>query len=125
MRTMLKGKIHRATVTEANVNYEGSVTVDPLLMEAAGILPFEQVHVLDIDNGARLMTYAIDGEPGSGVICLNGAAALLVEKGDLVIILAYDQLTEAEVREHKPRLVYVNDRNEITRVARDILVGVH
>ena len=125
MRTMLKGKIHRATVTEANVNYEGSVTVDPLLMEAAGILPFEQVHVLDIDNGSRLMTYAIDGEPGSGVICLNGAAALLVEKGDLVIILAYDQLTEAEVREHKPRLVYVNDRNEITRVARDILVGVH
>ena len=125
MRTMLKGKIHRATVTEANVNYEGSITVDSLLMEAAGILPFEQVHVLDVNNGARLMTYAIDGEPGSGVICLNGAAALLVDPGDLVIILSYDLLTEEEVREHKPRLVYVNERNQITRTARDIPVGVH
>ena len=125
MRTMLKGKIHRATVTEANVDYEGSITVDRLLLEASGIMEFEQVQVLDINNGARLTTYAIEGEPGSGVICINGAAARLVDEGDLVIILAYDLLTEEEAREHRPRLVYVNGRNEIVRTARDIPVGVH
>ena len=125
MRTMLKGKIHRATVTEANVDYEGSITVDPLLLEASGIVAFEQVAVLDINNGSRLTTYAIEGEPGSGVICINGAAARLVNEGDLVIILAYDLLTEEEVRGHKPRLVYVDGQNRITRTARDIPVGVH
>ena len=125
MRTMLKGKIHRATVTEANVDYEGSITVDALLLRAAGILPFEQVQVLDISNGSRLTTYAIEGEPGSGVVCINGAAARLVNDGDLVIILAYDLLTEEEVPDHKPRLVYVNERNEIVRTARDIPVAVH
>jgi aspartate 1-decarboxylase len=125
MRTMLKGKIHRATVTEANVDYEGSITVDPVLMEAADILPFEQVHVLDINNGARLQTYAIEGKRGSGVICLNGAAARLIHAGDLAIILAYDLVTEEEARSHRPRLVYVNERNEIVRTARDIPVGVH
>ncbi len=125
MRTMLKGKIHRATVTEANVDYEGSITVDPILMEAADILPFEQVHVLDINNGARLQTYAIEGKRGSGVICLNGAAARLIHAGDLAIILAYDLVTEEEARSHRPRLVYVNERNEIVRTARDIPVGVH
>lgn len=125
MRTMLKGKIHRATVTEANVDYEGSITLDPLLMDAAGIVPFEQVHVLDINNGSRLTTYAIEGEQGSGVVCINGAAAHLANQGDLVIILAYDLLTEEEVGEHKPRLVYVNERNEIVRTARDIPLGVH
>jgi aspartate 1-decarboxylase len=125
MRMMLKGKVHRATVTEANVDYEGSITIDPVLMDAAGIVQFEQVHVLDINNGARLTTYAIEGEPGSGVICMNGAAARLVHKGDLVIILAYDLLTEEEARGHKPNLVYVNERNEIVRTARDIPVGVH
>ncbi|HXH21225.1 MAG TPA: aspartate 1-decarboxylase [Dehalococcoidia bacterium] len=125
MRMMLKGKIHRATVTEANVDYEGSITIDPVLMDAAGIVQFEQVHVLDINNGARLTTYAIEGEPGSGVICMNGAAARLVHKGDLVIILAYDLLTEEEAQGHKPYLVYVNERNEIVRTARDIPVGVH
>ena len=124
MRMMLKGKIHRATVTEANVDYEGSITIDALLMGAAGIVQFEQVHVLDINNGARLTTYAIEGEPGSGVICMNGAAARLVNRGDLVIILAYDMLTDAEARDHKPRLVYVNGRNEIVRTARDIPVAV-
>jgi aspartate 1-decarboxylase len=122
---MLKGKIHRATVTEANVDYEGSITIDAALMDAAGILPFEQVHVLDINNGSRLVTYAIEGDRGSGVICINGAAAHLVKVGDLVIILAYDVLTEEEAREHRPRLVYVNSRNEIVRTARDIAVGVH
>ena len=124
MRTMLKGKIHRATVTEANIDYEGSITIDARLMDAAGIIPFEQVQVLDITNGARLTTYAIEGEPGSGVICMNGAAARLVNRGDLVIILAYDMLTDAEARDHKPRLVYVNGRNEIVRTARDIPVAV-
>jgi aspartate 1-decarboxylase len=122
---MLKGKIHRATVTEANVDYRGSITLDPLLMEAADILPFEQVHVLDITNGARLETYAIEGERGSGCVCLNGAAALLVHEGDLVIVVAYDLLTEEEARNHKPRLVYVNERNQITEVASDVPVGVH
>lgn len=125
MRTMLKGKIHRATVTEANVDYEGSITIDPLLMDAAHFVEFEQVQVLDINNGSRLTTYAIAGEPGSGVICINGAAARLVNEGDLVIILAYDMLTEEEVRDHKPYLVYVNGRNEMVRTARDIPVGVH
>lgn len=125
MRTMLKSKIHRATVTEANINYEGSITIDAELMRAADMLEFEQVHVLDINNGARLTTYAIPGEPGSGVICINGAAARLVGEGDLVIILAYDQLTEDEARDHRPRLVYVDANNRITRTAREIPVGVH
>jgi aspartate 1-decarboxylase len=125
MRTMLKSKIHRATVTEANVDYEGSITIDRLLMEAADMLEFEQVHVLDINNGSRLLTYALPGSPGSGVICINGAAARLVNEGDLVIILAYDTLSEAEAREHKPRLVYVDGANRITHTARDIPVGVH
>jgi aspartate 1-decarboxylase len=122
---MLKGKIHRATVTEANVAYEGSITIDALLMDAAGFLQFEQVQVLDINNGSRLTTYAIEGEPGSGVICINGAAARLVDQGDLVIILAYDLMTEDEAVVHKPKLVYVNGRNEIVRTAREIPVGVH
>ncbi len=125
MRTMLRGKIHRATVTEANINYEGSITLDPTLMEAAGILEFEQVHVLDIDNGARLVTYAIPGEPDSGVVCLNGAAARLVDPGDLVIILAYEQLTNEEALDHKPSLVYVDENNRIVRTAHEIPVGVH
>ena len=120
MRTMLKSKIHRARVTEANLNYEGSITLDPVLLRAADMLPFEQVHVLDINNGARFQTYAIEGEPGSGVVCLNGAAARLVNEGDLVIILAYDQMTDAEAREHQPRLVYVDESNQITRVGHDI-----
>jgi aspartate 1-decarboxylase len=125
MRMMLKGKIHRATVTEANVDYEGSITIDPRLMDAAGIVQWEQVHVLDVNNGSRLTTYAIEGEAGSGVICMNGAAARLIHEGDLVIILAYDMLTQEEARDHKPRLVYVNERNEIVRTAREIPVGVH
>jgi aspartate 1-decarboxylase len=125
MRMMLKGKIHRATVTEANVDYEGSITIDPRLMDAAGIVQWEQVHVLDVNNGSRLTTYAIEGEAGSGVICMNGAAARLIHERDLVIILAYDMLTQDEARDHKPRLVYVNERNEIVRTAREIPVGVH
>ena len=121
---MLRCKIHRATVTEANVDYEGSITIDRDLMDTAGIAEFEQVHVLDIDNGARLTTYAIEGPRGSGVICLNGAAARLIDRGDLVIILAYDQVPESEVRDHRPTLVYVDADNRVQRVGHEIPVGV-
>ena len=115
-RIMLKAKIHRATVTDANLAYEGSITIDRTLMEAADILPFEQVQVYDVDNGNRLETYAIEGPPGSGVICLNGAAARLVSKGDLVIIANFGMVREAEVQNHQPRLVYVDAENKITEV---------
>ncbi len=120
MRTVLKSKIHRATVTQADLGYEGSITIDPLLMDAADMLPFEQVHVLDVDNGARLTTYAIEGERGSGQICINGAAARLVSAGDTVIILTYDTMTDAEAREHQPALVYVDEHNRITRIGHHI-----
>jgi len=113
MRTMLKGKIHRATVTEANIDYEGSITIDKDLMEKADILPYEQVHVLDINNGARLVTYTIEGERGSGVICMNGAAAKLVSKGDLVIIISYCTVSEFEAHSLVPKLVYVDKNNRI------------
>ncbi len=113
MRTMLKSKLHRGVVTDANVNYEGSVTLDPLLMQAADILPYEQVHILSVDNGVRLQTYAIEGRPGSGEICINGAAAHLIHKGHTVIILTYVSVDEAQARAMKPRLVYLNRRNEV------------
>jgi aspartate 1-decarboxylase len=109
---MLKGKIHRATVTDCNVNYEGSITIDRKLMKATDILPYEQVHVLDVNNGTRLTTYAIEGE--SGEICLNGAAARLVHKGDIVIILTYSEMTEEEAQSYHPKLVYVDAKNRIT-----------
>lgn len=122
MRTMLKGKIHRARVTQADLHYEGSVTLDPDLMEAADILPFEQVHLLDVDNGQRLSTYAIEGERGSGEVCVNGAAARLVSVGDLVIILAYHLVPETDARDARPKMVYVDadDDNRIVRVAHEI-----
>jgi aspartate 1-decarboxylase len=110
---MLKSKIHRATVTDANINYEGSITIDSKLMKAADILPYEQVHVLNVNNGARFTTYAIKGGEGSGEICLNGAAARLGVKGDLVIILTYDNIAEEQLKNYKPRVVYVNEKNEI------------
>ena len=113
MRTMLKSKIHRATVTEANIQYEGSITIDKDLMEAADMLPYEQVHVLDIDNGARLETYVIEGERGTGVICINGAAARLVSAGDKVIIISYQTVSEADAIDLVPRLVYVDAQNTI------------
>ena len=112
MRVMLKSKIHRATVTDANLNYEGSITIDRNLMKAANILPYEQVHVVDVNNGSRLVTYAIEGE--SGEICLNGAAARLVNKGDIVIILSYTNVMESELQDYHPTLVYVNAKNQIT-----------
>src|SRR4030042_223917 len=120
MRTMLKGKIHRARVTEANLEYEGSITVDKALMEAADILPYEQVHVLDVNNGNRLVTYAIEGDRGSGVICINGAAARLVSVGDTVIIISYCTVNEAEARNHIPKLVYVNSQNTIVKKSKEI-----
>lgn len=117
MRTMLKSKIHRAKVTDANLHYEGSITIDPVLMEAADILPFEQVHVVDIDNGARFETYTIEGERGSGVICLNGAAARLVQKGDLVIIISYTTIAEDEASNVQPKIVKVDAENRIVQSA--------
>jgi aspartate 1-decarboxylase len=118
LRTILQAKIHRARVTQANVDYEGSITIDAQLLEAAGIMPYELVHVLDVDNGARLQTYALTGEPGSGEICMNGAAARLIHPGDTVIILSYVQITEEEARDFQPRLVYVDKANRITRQSR-------
>jgi len=129
MRTMLKSKIHRARVTDGNISYEGSVTIDKKLMEAADILPYEQVHILDVNNGARFHTYAIEGAPGGGEICLNGAAARMVAKGDIVIILTYHELEEAQCKDYHPRLVYVDEKNRITHTkgvmdeALDILRG--
>jgi len=119
MRTMLKGKIHRAHVTGADINYEGSITLDPLLMEAADIIPFEQVHVLDITNGARLQTYAIEGQRGGGEVVINGAAARMIGEGDMVIVLAYHTVSEEEARKLSPRLVYVDEANRIVRVAHE------
>lgn len=115
LRTILQGKIHRARVTEANVDYEGSITIDATLLRAAGILPYEMVHVLDVDNGARLQTYAIGGTPDSGEICMNGAAARLIHRGDTVIILSYAQMEEREARSFQPNLVYVDGANRIAR----------
>ena len=111
MRIMLKSKIHRATVTQADINYEGSITIDTDLMEAADILPYEKVQVLDIDNGSRLETYAIEGKAGSGVICMNGAAARLVHPGDKVIILTYHDVPEEQARENHPIVVNVDAKN--------------
>lgn len=116
MRTMLKSKIHRARVTAGNVDYEGSITIDKVLMEAADIIPYERVEVLDINNGARLSTYAIEGGVGSGEICLNGAAARLIAKGDTVIILTYHEVPEEEAIKVTPRLVYVDSSNRIVDV---------
>ena len=118
VRTMLVAKIHGATVTEANLEYEGSITLDPILMDAVGLIPYEQVHVLDLTNGARLETYAIVGREGSGEVCINGAAAHLVDEGDKVIVLSYHQLDDADARDLAPRIVYLGADNVIERRAR-------
>ena len=112
-RTMLAGKIHRATVTEANVDYEGSITIDPSLLEATGILPYEMVQVLDITNGARVETYAVEGDRGSGEVCVNGAAGRLISEGDLVIILHFVQVGDEEAQNVEPKIVLVDARNHI------------
>lgn len=113
IRRLLKSKIHRATVTEADLNYDGSVTIDEQLIRAANLVEFEQVDVLDITNGNRLTTYVIKGEPGSGIICLNGAAARLVQVDDLVIIVSYADYDEAEIAEHQPVVVLVDADNKV------------
>lgn len=113
--TMMHGKIHRATVTEANLEYVGSITIDEELLEASGILPGERVQIVNNNNGARLETYTIPGKRGSGVICLNGAAARCAMKGDIVIIIAYAQMDEKEARELKPKVVLVDENNHIVR----------
>ncbi len=113
---MLKSKIHRARVTGAELHYEGSITLDQDLMDAAGLLEYEKVHVLDIDNGNRLETYVIKGGRGTGEVILNGAAARLIQKGDLAIILGYATVSEEEARTCVPRLVYVDDANRVARV---------
>ena len=112
-RTMLKSKIHRATVTGADLAYEGSITLDPHLMKAADILPHEKVHVLDVDNGERFETYAIEGDPGSGTVQVNGAAARLVQVGDTVIVLSYAQYEETETAGLEPEVVRVDAKNRI------------
>ncbi|MQY56247.1 MAG: aspartate 1-decarboxylase [Dehalococcoidia bacterium] len=113
MRTMLKSKIHRARVTQVNLDYEGSITIDKLLMEASDILPNEQVEVLNINNGARFSTYAIEGEANSGVIGINGAAARLVAKGDMIIILSYCQLPDDEAIAMEPTMIYADEKNRV------------
>lgn len=118
MLNMLKGKIHRATVVQAEVDYIGSITIDEDLMDAAGILEYERVQVADVDNGHRLETYVIAGERGSGVICLNGAAAHGVEVGDKVIIMCYAQVEADEAKTARPRVVFVDDDNKISRLTR-------
>jgi len=115
---MFKSKIHRATVTQAELNYAGSLTVDPLLLEAAGMLPYEQVHVLNINTGARFTTYLIEGERGSGTICLNGAAARLGAPGDLIIAITYAQMDAAEAKGFHPTVVLVDGQNRIVDVSR-------
>ncbi|WP_082506865.1 aspartate 1-decarboxylase [Arthrobacter sp. Leaf337] len=118
-RKMLKSKIHGATVTEANLHYVGSVTVDLNLLDAADILPGELVAILDITNGARLETYVIAGERGSGVLGINGAAAHLVHTGDTVVLITYAEMTTDEAKAYRPAVVYVNDRNSVIQVATD------
>jgi aspartate 1-decarboxylase len=121
MRTMLKSKIHRARVTQCNIDYEGSITIDKDLMDAADLLQFEKVDILNINNSARFHTYVIEGERGSGEICLNGAAARLVAKGDIVIILSYHTISDEEAVSFSPQLVYVDAQNRIvdTKGVRD------
>lgn len=117
LRTMCKSKIHRATVTGADLNYIGSITIDPVLMEAADLLEFEQVSVVNVNNGARFETYVIPGETGRGEICLNGAAARLVHPGDKVIIISYAQYDEAEMETYRPQFIFVDEQNRISRDA--------
>lgn len=113
LRTMMKAKIHRATVTEANLNYVGSITIDKNILDAVDIWPNEKVQIVNNNNGARLETYVIEGPPGSGVICLNGAAARLVQEGDVVIIIAYAMMTDEEARTYKPRVAIMDENNRI------------
>ena len=120
MRIMMKSKIHRATVTQADLHYVGSVTIDAALMEAADLLEGEKVAIVDVTNGARLETYAITGERGTGVIGINGAAARLVHEGDVVIIISYGMYDDAEARALKPSVVHVDEKNRVVKLGKDL-----
>ncbi len=124
LRTMLKSKVHRATVTQADLHYVGSVTIDEDLLDAADLLPGEQVAIVDVTNGARLETYVIPGERGTGVIGINGAAAHLVHPGDLVILISYGLMDDATARSYKPKVVHVNARNEVIELGSDASAAV-
>lgn len=115
LRYMLKSKIHRATVTEADLNYVGSITIDKEIMDAANIIENEKVTIVNNNNGERFETYVIEGQPGSGIICLNGAAARLVARGDIIIILTYTILSDEECQTHKPQLVFMDEKNVIKK----------
>lgn len=115
-RTMMAGKLHRATVTEANLNYVGSITIDEDLLDAVGMLVNEKVQIVNNNNGARLETYIIPGKRGSGVICLNGAAARLVQEGDKVIIISYQMMSDQEAKTHQPKVAVLNDQNKIEQM---------
>jgi aspartate 1-decarboxylase len=119
-RKMLKSKIHRATVTGADLHYEGSITIDRELMEAADIIPYEAVCIWDVNNGSRFETYAIEGEPGSGVICINGAAARMVAPQDLVIIASFVSMSNAEALAHEPKLVFVDEKNRMLQTRKEV-----
>ena len=119
LRTVCKSKLHGATVTEANVQYAGSITLDAQLMRAADLVPYEQVHVVDVDNGARLITYCIEGLPGSGTVCVNGAAARLISAGDTVIVIAYAQVTPDELERMSPTIVLLDRRNRIRDIVHE------
>ena len=114
--TMLKAKIHRATVTQAELDYVGSITVDMDLLEQAGMLEYEKVQIVDVNNGSRFETYTIAGERGSGVMCLNGAAARMVQTGDKIILMAYAQVTPEEASELRPTVLFVDEKNKVTKV---------
>lgn len=119
-RMMMNSKLHRATVTEANLNYVGSITIDADLLDAANLYPNEKVHIVNNNNGARFETYIIAGERGSGVICVNGAAARLVQKGDIVIIISYVYVTEEEVKNHEPTVLLMDEQNKIQEQIKEI-----
>lgn len=123
LREMLRAKVHRATVTETNVNYEGSLTLDAGLMLAAGMVPYERIDVYNADSGARFSTYLIPGETGSGVVCVNGAAAHLAKPGERVIIACYAALSHDEVASHRPTVVLVDANNRVREIHREILAG--
>ncbi|WP_040047741.1 aspartate 1-decarboxylase [Bacillus thermotolerans] len=122
-RTMMNGKIHRATVTEANLNYVGSITIDQDLLDAAGMAENEKVQIVNNNNGARLETYIISGERGSGVVCLNGAAARLVQPGDKVIIISYVMVAEEQVKDHQPKIVVADELNRIDQLLHQEIAG--
>jgi len=123
-RTLLAAKIHSCTITDANLHYMGSISIDELLLTAAGIVPYEQVHVVNVNNGERFITYAIAAAPGSGSIELNGAAARLGVKGDKSIVMSYAQFNDVEAQNHQPKVVMVDDRNQITEIKSDIPTGL-